>query len=91
MNTYTAIDEFMKDVGYTEEQFCSIVNMSRQNMYNIKTSDSNYHRFLRELIMIIVNVPEALQHLLEEHPKRFDSTAKKLTRFYLKESKKYGR
>lgn len=91
MNTYTYIDNFMKEVGYTEDQFCSIVNMSRQNLYNLKTSDSNYHRFLRELIMLIINVPDTLQYLIDNHPKRFDSTAKKLTKLHIKESKKYGK
>ena len=87
MNTYNAIDSFIKDVGYTSDQFCSIVNMSRQNMYNLKISESHYHRFLRELVLIVVKVPDALKHILEHHPERFDSTSIKLTKRYLKEVK----
>ncbi len=88
MTTYEAINEFIQTVGYTEDQFCDILNMSRQNMYNIKQTESCYHKFLRELIHMVITVPEVLEYLIRHHPGRFDSTAKKLTRLYLKEIKK---
>jgi hypothetical protein len=91
MTTYEMIEEFIETVGYTQHQFCEIMNMSRQNMYNIKQTEGAYHKFLRELCMLVMTVPEALEYILKEHPDRFTSTSRKLTKLYLKEIKKKER
>lgn len=85
MHTYELIEEFIKETGLNEDQICSIFDMSRQNIYNIRKSTSHYHRFLRELIVLTLQVPSALYHFLNKHPSRFDETATKLTTRYLKE------
>ena len=85
MNTYELIKEFMNQTGLNEDQVCAIFNMSRQNIYNIKKSESKYHRFLRELIVITLNVPASLHHLLKTNPMRFDDVSRKLIIRYLKE------
>lgn len=88
MTTYEMIEEFMNTVGYTEDQFCQLLNMSRQNMYNIKQTESSYHKFSREIALLVMNVPEVLEYFLRHEPKRFDTVSRKLTRLYLKEIKK---
>ena len=88
MITYERVENFLTTTGYTEDQLCAILNMSRQNLYNIKRKDTSYHKFLRDIMELVVNVPEVLEHILKEYPERFDTISGKLTRLYVKEVKR---
>lgn len=81
------IKNFLKEVGLTQKQFCTILNISRQTMHNLKCSKGKYHRYLRELIFIVINSPQSLGLLLIYYPERFDEAAKKLTMLYVKDKK----